>query len=37
MTKKTKENFTDNPGYNILRLSDVLPHFLFTTNETKCD
>ena len=34
---KAKENFADNHGHNILRLFDVLPNFLFTTSETKCD
>ena len=33
-TLKAKENFTDNGGYNILRLFDILPNFPFTTSET---
>ena len=36
-TQKAKENFTDNPDHNVLRLFDVFPNFVFTTNETKLD
>ena len=31
---KAKQNFAHNHFYNILRLSDVLPSFPFTTSET---
>ena len=34
-TWKTKENFADNRGHNLLRLFDVWPNFFFTTNGTK--
>ena len=33
--QKAKENFTNIHGHNTLRLFDVLPNFLFITNETK--
>ena len=37
MTKKAKENFSDNHFYNILRFIDVLPTSLFTTSEMMGD
>ena len=35
--KRKKKFFSENPGHNISRFSDVLPKFIFTTSETKCD
>ena len=34
---KSKEDFEDNYGYNILRLFYALQNFLLTTSETKYD
>ena len=31
---KSKINFADNHGHNVLRLFDTLTNFLFTTSET---
>ena len=36
-TQKAKEDFEDNHFHNILRISDYLPNFYFTTSETICD
>ena len=35
--KMYTNHVTNIPGYNVLRLFDVLPNFLFNTSETKCD
>ena len=35
--KEEKKFFTDNHFQNILRLSDVLSNFVFTTSETMYD
>ena len=32
-----KENFVDNHGHNIMRISDVSPNFPSTKSETKSD
>ena len=37
MAKIAKLNFSDSHFHNISRLFDVLPNFLFTTDETMCD
>ena len=36
-TQKAKEDFENNHFRNILRLSDYLPNFHFTTSETMRD
>ena len=35
LLRNKKQNFADNHLDNILRLSDILANFLFTTSETK--
>ena len=33
---KAKVKFTDDHGYNFLRLFDILPNFYFAINEMQC-